>query len=66
MRDTDSPWQAPMKPLGERVTPSKPYEPEWKPYRDANGEVHKGVEVNTEGKIRTNAPLPKYPRWFPI
>jgi hypothetical protein len=64
MRTTDEEPQ-PMRPLGERVTPPKPTEPEWKPYVDRNGTRPQGVEVNSEGKIRTNRPLPTYPRWFP-
>jgi hypothetical protein len=65
MRSTD-PDPAPQRPLGERVAPAKPHDPEWKPYRDREGNLHPGVEVNSEGKLRTGFPLPKYPRWFPV
>jgi len=62
MRNTDDPWGSPMKPLGDRAAPVKPQEPEWKPYKDREGNSHPGVEVNSQGQIRTNLPLPKYPR----
>jgi len=65
MRTTDDPWPDPMRPLGDKVPPAKPRDPEWKPYRDRNGELRPGVQENSEGKIRTDIPLPKYPRWFP-
>jgi hypothetical protein len=65
MRTTDNPWPDPIKPFGEKVEPQKPRDPEWKPYRDREGVPHQGVEVNSEGKIRTAIPLPKYPRVFP-
>jgi hypothetical protein len=60
MRNTDDPWETPQRPLGERVQPVQPREPEWKPKPGSPG-----VEVNSEGKVRTQLPLPKYPRWFP-
>jgi hypothetical protein len=64
MKTTD-PDPNPFRPLGDRVVPPKPNEPEWKPYRDRDGNPCRGVEVNSEGKIRTAIPLPKYPRVFP-
>ena len=60
MRTTDE-EPRPYRPLGEKVVPPKPRDPEWKPLKD-----HPGVEVNSEGKVRTNLPLPKLPRWFPV
>jgi hypothetical protein len=66
MRTTDNPWPEPVGPLGDRVAPQKPKEPEWHPYRDRDGNTVKGVEENGEGKIRTAPPLQKYPRRFPI
>jgi len=66
MRNTDSLWEQPMRPLGEKVAPPKPRDPEWKPYRDREGNLHPGVEENSQGQVRTNLPLPKYPRWFPV
>lgn len=64
MRDTDAPET--FRPLGERVVPSKPLEPEWQPYKDREGNVVRGVEVDRDGKVRTDIPLPKLPRWFPL
>lgn len=64
MRTTDEPER--FKPLGEKVTPQQPHEPAWKPYRDSEGNAVKGVEVDGDGKIRTQLPLPKLPRWFPV
>lgn len=65
MRTTDNPWPEPQHPLGERVIPPQPREPEWKPYKDREGNRQEGVEVNSEGKIRTQLPLPKVPRSAP-
>jgi hypothetical protein len=45
-----TPWQ----PLGERVSRPQPAEPEWKPLSHAPR-----IEVNREGRLRTNLPLPK-------
>ena len=45
-------WQ----PLGPKVTPPAPAQPEWKQKPGAAP----GVEVNTkDGRLRTNLPLPK-------
>ena len=45
---------SPRQPLGERVErrPSPP--PEWRPVQHAPG-----IEVNRQGQLRTNLPLPK-------
>jgi hypothetical protein len=45
---------APWKPLGERVVPQPPAAPEWKPLAHAPC-----IEVNRQGQLRTNLPLPK-------
>jgi hypothetical protein len=45
---------APWKPLGERVTPQAPARPEWQPLPHAPC-----IEVNRQGQLRTNLPLPK-------
>ena len=44
----------PHQPLGERVARSAPAQPEWRPLPDAPG-----IEVNRQGQLRTNMPLPK-------
>jgi hypothetical protein len=44
------PWQ----PLGERVVRQPPAQPEWKPLPHAPC-----IEVNSQGQLRTNLPLPK-------
>lgn len=63
MRTLDEPET--YKPLGEKVLPVQPRQPAWKPYRDRDGNAVKGVEVDGDGKIRTQLPLPKFPRLFP-
>ena len=45
-----SPWQ----PLGERVARPQPTQPEWQPLSHAPC-----IEVNRQGQLRTNLPLPK-------
>lgn len=65
MRSTDDPWPAPQRPLGEKVQPAQPADQGWKPYRDREGNAVKGVEVDGDGKIRTQIPLPRYPRTYP-
>ncbi len=44
------PWQ----PLGERVMRPTPQRPEWQPLAQAPA-----IEVNRQGQLRTNLPLPK-------
>jgi hypothetical protein len=44
------PWQ----PLGERVARPQPQQPEWQPLAH-----DRGIEVNRQGQLRTNLPLPK-------
>ena len=44
----------PCQPLGERVQRPKPMEPEWQPLPHAPR-----IEVNRQGQLRTNLPLPK-------
>jgi hypothetical protein len=43
-------WQ----PLGERVERRPPAKPEWQPLPHAPS-----IEVNRQGQLRTNLPLPK-------
>jgi len=51
MRTTD-PDPRPFKPLGEKVTPPPlPSGPTWKPKPGAPG-----IEINSDGKLRTNIP----------
>jgi len=45
---------APWQPLGQRVTPTPPSRPEWQPLPHAPC-----IEVNKQGQMRTNLPLPK-------
>lgn len=45
---------APLRPLGERVVRPAPTLPEWKPLAHAPC-----IEVNRQGQLRTNLPLPK-------
>ena len=45
---------APWQPLGERVVRPSPPTPEWKPLTGAPC-----IEVNRQGQLRTNLPLPK-------
>ena len=45
---------APWQPLGERVMRPQPVQPEWKPLAHAPC-----IEVNRQGQLRTNLPLPK-------
>ena len=45
---------APWQPLGERVMRPQPLQPEWKPLAHAPC-----IEVNRQGQLRTNLPLPK-------
>jgi hypothetical protein len=44
----------PWRPLGERITRSPPSKPEWQPLPHAPC-----IEVNRQGQLRTNLPLPK-------
>ena len=44
----------PHQPLGERVARPAPAQPDWRPLPDAPG-----IEVNRQGQLRTNMPLPK-------
>ena len=44
----------PWKPLGERVARQAPPQPEWQPLAHAPC-----IEVNRQGQLRTNLPLPK-------
>jgi hypothetical protein len=54
MKTVGEPDPAPWKPLGERVATSKPKLPEWQPLPHAPC-----IEVNRQGQLRTNLPLPK-------
>jgi hypothetical protein len=45
---------APSRPLGERVQRPKPSLPQWQPLPHAPC-----IEVNRQGQLRTNLPLPK-------
>ncbi len=45
---------APWQPLGERGARPQPAQPEWKPLAHAPC-----IEVNRQGQLRTNLPLPK-------
>ncbi len=45
---------APWQPLGERVARPQPSQPEWQPLSHAPC-----IEVNRQGQLRTNLPLPK-------
>ena len=44
----------PLRPLGERVMRQASPQPEWKPLAHAPC-----IEVNRQGQLRTNLPLPK-------
>jgi hypothetical protein len=44
----------PSKPLGERVARGAPSQPEWRPLPES-----RYIEVNRQGQLRTNLPLPK-------
>ena len=44
----------PWRPLGERIVRQPPAPPEWKPLAHAPC-----IEVNRQGQLRTNLPLPK-------
>jgi hypothetical protein len=44
----------PWRPLGERVMRAPPAQPEWTPLAHAPS-----IEVNRQGQLRTNLPLPK-------
>jgi hypothetical protein len=44
----------PWRPLGERVLRQPPPPPEWQPLSHAPS-----IEVNRQGQLRTNLPLPK-------
>ena len=44
----------PWRPLGERIAHSPPSKPEWQPLPHAPC-----IEVNRQGQLRTNLPLPK-------
>ena len=54
MRNND-PEPTLQRPLGERVTKQTPSsQPTWRPKPDAPG-----IEISSDGKVRTNLPLPK-------
>jgi hypothetical protein len=46
--------QTPWKPLGDRVVRQPPTLPEWQPLPHTPS-----IEVNKQGQLRTNLPLPK-------
>jgi len=54
MKVAGEPDPAPWKPLGERVVRRPPAAPEWQPLAEAPC-----IEVNRQGQLRTNLPLPK-------
>ena len=54
MKVAGEPDPAPSRPLGERVVRPAPLPPEWQPLADAPS-----IEVNRQGQLRTNLPLPK-------
>ena len=54
MKVAGEPAPAPSKPLGERVVRQQPAQPEWKPLPEVPY-----IEVNRQGQLRTNLPLPK-------
>jgi len=54
MKVAGEPDPAPWRPLGERITRQPPAKPEWQPLPHAPS-----IEVNRQGQLRTNLPLPK-------
>lgn len=55
MTRTTDPDPQPFQPLGEKVAPKKPADPEWVPVPDSPN-----VERNVvTGRVRTAIPLPK-------
>jgi hypothetical protein len=54
MKTPGDPDPAPYQPLGERVQRPQPSQPEWQPLSHAPC-----IEVNRQGQLRTNLPLPK-------
>jgi hypothetical protein len=54
MKTAGEPDPVPWKPLGERVQSPAPRLPEWRPLEHAPC-----IEVNRQGQLRTNLPLPK-------
>jgi hypothetical protein len=54
MRTVGESDPVPSRPLGERVQPAKQSLPEWQPLPHAPC-----IEVNRQGQLRTNLPLPK-------
>jgi len=44
----------PAGPFGERLAPARPSQPEWRPQPG-----NPAIEVNRQGQLRTNLPLPK-------
>ena len=54
MKIAGEPNPVPWQPLGERVQRRAPPTPEWRPLPQAPG-----IEVNRQGQLRTNLPLPK-------
>jgi hypothetical protein len=54
MKIAGEPDPAPSQPLGERVPRATPMRPEWQPLPHAPC-----IEVNRQGQLRTNLPLPK-------
>jgi hypothetical protein len=54
MKTAGEPDPAPFQPLGDRVQTPQPGRPEWQPLPHAPC-----IEVNRQGQLRTNLPLPK-------
>ena len=54
MKIAGEPEPGPCRPLGERVQHQKPSQPQWQPLPEAPC-----IEVNRQGQMRTNLPLPK-------
>ena len=54
MKIAGEPDPAPSQPLGPRVQRQLPLKPEWQPLPHAPA-----IEVNRQGQLRTNLPLPK-------
>jgi len=54
MRVAGEPTPRPAGPLGERVPRPQPAPPDWRPQAGTPG-----IEVNRQGQLRTNLPLPR-------
>ena len=54
MKVAGEPEPPPWKPLGDRVVRPPPSPPVWQPLHHAPC-----IEVNRQGQLRTNLPLPK-------